>query len=306
MAQTKRTKFNILPDDLYDLYVVNELSTVQIAKHYGLYFQDGKPNAPLVQRALDRYNIPQRSKSTAQRLALEKGTAVHPTEGTERPIETKLKIGQNVSKAFKELTPEQQMTRMEGVNEFWQDPNNKKRQKETRSKIGEALKQAIANGTHLEQAICSKLKESGYKVESHVKRIFGNSQLEADIVVTTNFGTIFLEIDGPRHYKCFIDNDVAKLAERIRTDYEKNGLVLQRPNTWMIRILYPYGKEILYVMSTLSKIKDIFEYIKSCKTKKVAPKDRLIILDMMQVMEQKSCIDNDEYRAAIKILKKTV
>ena len=310
MNMGRKTQYHIDLDELHRLYVDEGWSTVQIAKQYDIYFADGKPNAPAVQRMLDRANISQRNKSVAQKMALEMGTAQHPTEGRERTVQERVKIGASISEGYKELTDAQKKKRTRGLRDFWNDKDKTEEQIETRRKIGAKLKLTTLEGTLLEKAIANHLTGLGYTVDIHVKECFGNTNLEADIIVSGGKKghkiSAIIEIDGPRHYDAtFMNKGIAKLAETITADNKKNGMVLNMSGVWMIRILYDFGGEVTYIRATLEKIHQIFEYIKEkSKEGNVKPQDRLITLDMGLVLRGKSCRDNDGYRKAVKMLSK--
>jgi hypothetical protein len=298
-------KYHIDVKELHRLYVEEGFSTVAIAKQYNIYFEDGKPNAPAVQRMLSRANIGQRSKSQAQKLALDTGTAAHPTQGKPRPLDTRLAIGAGVAEEFKRLTKEEKQKRLEGLKKFWSDEDNKEEQEATRYKIGSQLRKAAVEGSYLERAIYKFLIQQGYRVEVHKKDgVFGNADLEADLVVTGKGISLVLEVDGFRHFKKSPNKGIAELAQIIQADQKKNGIVLAMKNVWLVRILYDFGSEITYVQATLQKVHEILAYIKKMKGQELKPKDRFIPLDMGLVLHGKSLTDNPDFKRAIALLKK--
>ena len=80
-------------------YVTKERSIGDIAKQLGTY-----PNA--VRRALIKDGVKLRDKSQAQASALKSGRARHPTAGSERPPETKIRISEGVAKDWAESDEE--------------------------------------------------------------------------------------------------------------------------------------------------------------------------------------------------------
>jgi len=94
-----------------------------------------------------------------------------------------------------------------------------------------------------------------------------------------------------------------ELAQTIQTDQKKNGLVLSKKGVFMVRILYDFGKEVAYVLATLEKIHEVFEYIRQISKKQLTARDRFVVLDMGLVLNGKALTDNDVYRAALKILR---
>jgi len=120
--------------------------------------------------------------------------------------------------------------------------------------------------------------------------------IEEGVVVVT-------ELDGPRHWGKFMDRTPTDLAQTIRADYKKNGLVLSKKGVFMVRVLYNFGNEVAYVLATLEKIYEVFEYIRQISKTQLTPSDRLIVLDMKQVLEGKQSTDNPMWKAAMKLLK---
>ena len=69
----RKATFEIDPQELYYLYNTEGMSTVAIAKQFGLKQPNGAWDAPRIQRLLKKYNFNTRDKSQAQALALETG-----------------------------------------------------------------------------------------------------------------------------------------------------------------------------------------------------------------------------------------
>ena len=76
-----------------DLYQKEKWSTYEIAEKLGTY-----PNK--VRRILKINGVSIRSRSKAQKNALKKGRASHPTEGVEMSADTKLKISESQGRVW--------------------------------------------------------------------------------------------------------------------------------------------------------------------------------------------------------------
>ena len=70
--------------DIVALYNKEHLSTYELAEHFDTY-----PNK--IRRILKKNGVDLRTKSDAQKNALKKGRTPHPTKGTKRSEDTKLK-----------------------------------------------------------------------------------------------------------------------------------------------------------------------------------------------------------------------
>ena len=304
---SRKPKYDIDPVELHRLYIDEQFSTVQIARQLGLFQRNGTADAPKIQRALLRYNIPIRSKSEAQTRSLKQGFSKHPTQGRTRTLSERLSIGVAVKDEYRLLSDDKKKQRAKHLREFWNNKDNQKAQQEVRRKIGEQLKKSVREGTYLERSIAKFLIQQGYSVVLHAKHILDDPSLECDMLVTgvgKNQGvTLVIEVDGGRHYQKWMNNTPHQLAEIIKADNRKNGLVISKPgNTFMLRILYPYGKDLVCVRAVLDRLNEILGYIKKVSTSSLSAKDRFIALDMKQCIEGKPVTDNPHWKAAMKIL----
>jgi len=301
----RNRKYDIDPVELHRLYVDQGLGTPEIAKQLGWYQNDGiTPNAPAVQRCIERMNLPMRNKKQAQRLALETGTATHPTSGRNRTLKERTNISASLAENYKHLSEEDKEKRVKGVKEFWSRKDNIEKQEAARQKTGDQLRRTIQEGTFLEKSVAKFLIQRGYSVEMHAKNILEDPSLECDMFVKGKGIVACVELDGPRHWGKFMNRTPDDLAQTIQTDMRKNGLVLSKRGVFMIRILYDFGKEIAYVRATLEKVHAVFEYIREISQSQPSAKDRLIILDMGVVLKNKSLLENSIWNAAMKILRK--
>ena len=79
------------------LYVKKQKSFDDIAQMYDTY-----PNK--IRRDAKKFNIPIRSRSEAQKNALDSGRTRHPTKGTIRSQQTKEKIGMSLLKSWESMS----------------------------------------------------------------------------------------------------------------------------------------------------------------------------------------------------------
>ena len=82
---------------IVELYESGEYSTYQIAEKYKTY-----PNK--IRRILVKHGVQMKSKSQAQKSALANGRAKHPTKGTVRSKEDRLKISATVKKYWSNMS----------------------------------------------------------------------------------------------------------------------------------------------------------------------------------------------------------
>jgi very-short-patch-repair endonuclease len=162
-----------------------------------------------------------RDKGEAQKLALSRGTAKHPTAGTKRSLETKSKISDKVANAWKNMSEEQAKQRKETMAEIWKNkPQSEK--DEMCKKAAQAVAKAGKEGSKAEQYVGNELRKLGYNIIIHKKALVANTNLELDIFIPEE--RLVIEIDGPAHFLPIWGEEA--LAKRVALDNEKNGLLL--------------------------------------------------------------------------------
>ena len=199
-------------------------STIQLAKELNTYPKK-------IERILKKNNQTIRSRSESQKLAIEKGRSKHPTEGMKRTEEEKLAISKGVEKAWKNMSEEDRETFSQNAKDRWDNiPESKKR--EMQEKAGRALRLACLEGSKQEKFLQRKLKDLGYEVVMHKKGLIeGNFEID---LLLPELNTI-IEVDGPQHFLPYFGE--AKLAETIKMDSIKNGLLVAR-GFCVIRVKY--------------------------------------------------------------------
>ena len=208
---------------IVDMYKNENRSTYEIAKEFDTY-----PNK--IRRILIKNGCEMKDKSTAQKNALKKGVASHPTKGKKRSDETKLKISESQAKVWDNLSNEERLQRSLIGKESW----NKKTLEEKSvflQKAGDAIRHAAKTGSKMEKYLLEALISEGFRVEFHKTQWLQNSELEIDLYVP-DLKTV-IEVDGPSHFEPVWGHE--NLARNQLSDMQKDGLVL-RQGMVMVRV----------------------------------------------------------------------
>ena len=201
---------------LIEQYVHSKRSFADIASEFGTY-----PNK--IRREAIRFGIKPRDKSKAQKSALESGRHKHPTKGTHRSKETKIKISNRVSESWKNISEKEYNRRIEQAQKRWE--KMPKSDKDALMKAaGDAVRKAGKEGSKMEKFLLEALRESGYVVQFHRKGLVPNEKLEVDLFLPELKTAI--EIDGPSHFFPIWGED--SLARNLRADAQKTGLLITR------------------------------------------------------------------------------
>tara|TARA_R110000765_G_scaffold77281_5_gene151844 strand:+ start:192 stop:971 length:780 start_codon:yes stop_codon:yes gene_type:complete len=198
-------------------YVVKQygenFSTYSIAKELDTYPKK-------IERILKKNGIKLRSRSEAQALAIKSGRAKHPTEGTERSDEQKLKISEGKANHWKNMSKEDREAVSQASKERWDNiPPEKKRQ--MLESAGRALRMTTIEGSKAEKSLKKNLETGGFEVVLHKKNLI-QGKYEIDLFLP-EIKTI-IEIDGPQHFKPIFGE--MKLQKTIKQDAIKNGLLI--------------------------------------------------------------------------------
>lgn len=196
--------------NLYD----SGMSLALIAKQKNTYVNK-------ILRILEKNGKKRRTRNEAQKLALEKGIAIHPTQGTKRSNETKKKISEKSSSRWKEKTPDERKDFVAKAKKRWEDMDEDKR-KEILLKANEAIRDSAKNGSKLEKYIFIGLQNVGYNATVHYEWMYGNNKTHIDIFIPDRGFAI--EIDGPSHFNSIWGDD--ELMRTIACDNNKRGLIL--------------------------------------------------------------------------------
>lgn len=191
-------------------------SPYQIAKEYGTY-----PNR--IRRMLQKEGMTLRSKSEAQKVALETGVSKHPTEGKTRSNEEKLKISSALGDYWDNMSDEERQKRSEISKQNWDNMSNEEHARITALGI-EGIRRAAKEGSKLEKDVLAGLEKEGYSVEAHNKNLIPMEKLEIDLYIRKL--NVIIEIDGPSHFLPIWGAD--HLQKQERYDLKKNGTLLSK------------------------------------------------------------------------------
>ncbi len=168
-----------------------------------------------------KFGLSIRSKSDAQKNALSKGVAKHPTKGKERSITEKNKIGLGVMKNWEELPDNELQKRKNKAKENWDKLSDDTKANMINS-ANAAVRVASKVGSKLEKCILENLLADGYKVDFHKEQMLSNTKLQIDIFLPED--NIAIEVDGPSHYEPVWGDEALKRNKSY--DNKKTGLIL--------------------------------------------------------------------------------
>jgi very-short-patch-repair endonuclease len=202
--------------EIVRLYNDENKSTYQIAKIHNTY-----PNK--IRRILVKHGVEIKSKSEAQKNALETGAASIPTKGVERTPEERLLIGKAMKKHWLDMPKGERKRRSELSKAQW-DQMSAEEQIEMRRLAHEAMREAGKEGSKFEKWLYQELTDAGFVVEFHKTDLLANDKLEIDMYLPELKAII--EVDGPSHFKSIWGEE--KLRKQQKADQNKEGLVLSR------------------------------------------------------------------------------
>jgi hypothetical protein len=200
-------------------------SVRQIAATYKTY-----PNKIL--DMLKKYGEPVRSKSEAQKMALELGKSKPPFLGKKRTEADKDNISKARAKAWANISDEQRQSFKNGAKARWEALSDSDKA-DMQSRAGEALRAASVEGSKAERFLYEDLLRKGYIVEMHKKGLIAGEKYEIDLFLP-ELKTI-IEIDGPQHFLPVFGEE--RLDKTIRYDIIKNGVLISK-GFCVIRVKY--------------------------------------------------------------------
>jgi len=234
------------------MYNDDEMSVHQIAKKFNTY-----PNK--IRRLLKHCGVTLRTRSETQKLALENGSATHPTEGRSRSYEERLKISQKMVSYWGDMDDDQRQVRADQAKENWNALTSEKKH-EMRELATAALKAASKGGSKFENFVKRQISDAGYDVEAHKKDLIFNEKLEIDLYIK-ELRTI-IEVDGPSHFYPVWGE--AKLQKQIRADHDKNGLILTQG---FVVIRVQAMKDSLSIAEQDTLVQSLLSVLENIKTK---------------------------------------
>jgi very-short-patch-repair endonuclease len=201
--------------EVIDLY--NEgVSTYQIAKDLNTY-----PNK--IRRILHKNGIELKTRSEAQKNAIDKGLVNLPTKGKKRSKEEKIKISFGMKKAWVDMDEEMRNQYSERSRDRMINMPADQRRKMLEAAM-KGVQTAGKEGSKLEKFLFTELTKVGYVVEFHKKNLIANQNLEIDLYVPSC--KTIIEIDGPSHFLPIWGEE--KFQKQIKADAAKTGLILSK------------------------------------------------------------------------------
>jgi len=198
------------------MYVEQNKSTYEIAEQLKTY-----PNK--IRRVLIKSGVDLKSKSEAQKNAIDRGVASHPTIGKQRSQQEKLKISSGLQRYWDNMSDDLYESKIRQAKERWQNMPEKDKISMQEAAI-KSIQVAGKEGSKLEKFIYSELTRLEYEVEFHKKTLIQNQNLEIDMYLPA-LKTI-IEIDGPSHFLPIWGEE--KLQKQIKADFHKTGLILTK------------------------------------------------------------------------------
>ena len=203
-------------NEIVKLYEKEQLSTYEIAKKMNTY-----PNK--IRRVLIKHGVSMKTKSEAQKNALEKGAAKIPTMGKKRTKEEKIKISKSLKNRWENISEEEYKKHINQCRDRWSKMSDVEKKAMNDTAIA-AIRKAGKEGSKLEKFLKAELTKEGFSVETHKKDLFSATSLEIDMYIV-GLKTI-IEIDGPSHFLPIWGEE--KLHKQIKADQQKTGLILGR------------------------------------------------------------------------------
>lgn len=206
---------NINKEQFCDYYYEQNLSYAEIAKLTGIHVSK-------IKRIAKAMGVEGRSKSEAQKIALESNRATHPTEGKQRSEDVKLKIATSSVETWRNK-PDEEKERLRQIHKenYAKIPESKKEEIQKKAHI--ALRKTLDTGSKLECYLVDRLRDEGHLVETHVEKILNNQKLHLDLLLP-KIGLV-IEVDGPSHFLPIWGVD--RLASTMKADTMKNGLIIE-------------------------------------------------------------------------------
>ena len=224
-------------------------STYEIADQLHTY-----PNK--VRRILKKNGIPLRDSSAAQKNALEKGRATHPTAGFSLSEETKKKISESQGEVWDSLTEKEKQHRSQIGKESW-DQKSEQEKAQFIAEAQNAVRESSRTGSKLEHFLLSELGKRKLRVEFHKEHWLKNQNLQVDLYLPEYRSAI--EVDGPSHFKPVWGQE--NLEKNIKADLQKTGLILGS-GLVMIRIKQTQSLTQRYMRNILQSLLSLLDTIK--------------------------------------------
>jgi len=191
-------------------------STYDIAKKYGT-----NPNR--VRRLLNKQGVKLRSKSQAQKNAIETGKIEHPTKGRKRTKEEKLAISASAVRYWNDMDDKERTKRRKQAEKSWNEMSDAKKE-DMRRKGLRQIQKAAAEGSKLEREVQKFVSAAGYHFQAHKKDLIPQKKYEIDLYIPA-LRTI-IEVDGLSHFSPIWGEEAFR--KQVEADAKKDGVLLSR------------------------------------------------------------------------------
>jgi very-short-patch-repair endonuclease len=238
-----------IDQDVVKLYKSGNYSTYELAEKFETY-----PNK--IRRILRKNGVPLRSKSAAQKNALKKGRASHPTKGKSQSDATKRKISDSQGKIWDNMTPEERQKRSDNGKDAW-NKKSEEEQSQLIRKAQDAIRESSKRGSKLERFLLDRLTEAGLRVEFHKDHWLKNQNLQVDLFIPELRTAI--EVDGPSHFKPVWGME--NLIKNQRSDQQKTGLILGS-GLVMVRIRQDKKLSQRYQRKIIKRLFEVLDRVK--------------------------------------------
>lgn len=173
-----------------------------------------------IRRALIKMGVSLRDKSEAQSIALSSGRHKHPTKGTERSEETKMKISEAVANHWEHMSDAEYEKRVQQSRDQWERLTEEQKD-DLRKAAAKGVRNAAVQGSKMERFLMEFLRDNGYEVIFHKKGLIVREDLEVDLFVPSL--KLAIEVDGPAHFYPIWGED--NLKKHMQSDSRKSGLL---------------------------------------------------------------------------------
>ena len=235
--------------DIVRLYKSGNYSTYELAEKFETY-----PNK--IRRILRKNGVSLRSKSAAQKNALKKGRASHPTRGKSQSEATKRKISDSQGKIWDNMSDEERQKRSDNGKDAW-NKKSEEEQKQLIRKAQDAIRESSKKGSKMERFLLDSLTEAGLRVEFHKDHWLKNQNLQVDLFIPELRTAI--EVDGPSHFKPVWGME--NLIKNQRADQQKTGLILGS-GLVMVRIKQDKKLSQRYQREIIERLFGVLEQVK--------------------------------------------
>jgi very-short-patch-repair endonuclease len=242
-------------------YEIEKKSFAIIAKELNTYSNK-------IRRDAKKFNISIRSRSLAQKNALQQKTSIHPTKGKTRSESTKNKIGKKIISYWDSMNQQELEKRKEQAKQQWKQLTQDEKSNLIK-KANIAVRKASKQGSKLEKFLLKELISQNFRVKFHEEQLLSNTKLQIDIFLPQL--NVAIEVDGPSHFLPVWGKDT--LDRNIKYDKKKTGLLIGKG---YILIRIKQQKDFC-----VTRAHEIFNKLSAelAKIKKKTNKDKIITIE---------------------------